>query len=103
MKILTIEMPDGSLWAVPVEVIAKNRAKHFAHEFGGDTQRSLIEDTAIHFDREPDAVEDWARNNMNWKDVENQAFQLEYPPEPDYQEGWLNGAMEVVPMKEADA
>ena len=26
MKMLTIEMPDGSKWGVPVEVIARSRA-----------------------------------------------------------------------------
>lgn len=26
MKMLTIEMPDGSRWGVPVEVIARSRA-----------------------------------------------------------------------------
>lgn len=44
-KYMTIEMQDGSIWGVPVEMIAKNRAAHYAHEFDGDVERSLAEDT----------------------------------------------------------
>jgi hypothetical protein len=38
-------MPDGSEWAYSVMDIARNRAEHYADEYGGDVERSLAEDT----------------------------------------------------------
>ncbi len=48
--IMTVTMPDGSKFGVPVAMIARNRAEHYAHEFGGDVERSLAEDTVPMFD-----------------------------------------------------
>jgi hypothetical protein len=45
MKYLSMTMPDGSKWGVPVEMIARNRAAHYASEFDGDVERSLTEDS----------------------------------------------------------
>ena len=42
-KLMTVEMPDGSKWGVPVEMIARNRAAHYASEFDGDIERSIFE------------------------------------------------------------
>ena len=96
MKMLTIEMPDGSKWGVPVEVIARNRAAHYAHEFGGDVERSMAEDTMPLFESDDYEVGDWAANNMNWSDVETQAKKLQSVPDPDFQEGWVNGEKSVI-------
>ena len=96
MKMLTIEMPDGSKWGVPVEVIARNRAAHYAHEFGGDVERSMAEDTMPLFESDDYEVEDWAANNMNWSDVEKQAKKLQAAPVPDFQEAWVNGEKAVI-------
>lgn len=96
MKVLTVEMPDGSRWCVPVDVIARNRAEHYAHEFGGDVERSLTEDTAPLFDGDDYEVEDWAENNMDWRDVKHLAKKLRDAPSTDFQEGWMNGEKSVV-------
>lgn len=96
MKMLTIEMPDGSKWGVPVEMIARNRAEHYASEFGGDVERSLAEDTIPLFESDDYEVEDWASNNMNWSDVAAQAKKLQDAPEPDFQKAWVNGEKAVI-------
>lgn len=88
-------MPDGSRWAVPVSIIAAHRAKHYAHEFGGDIEKSLSEDTGPLFDDDDYEIEDWAQNNMSWKDVETSAVQIK-GTECDYEEGWTNGDHEVL-------
>ena len=93
---LRIDMPDGSSWMVPVEVIALNRAKHFAHEYDGDVMASLKDDTAPLFESDTFEIEDWAANNMDWEEVEPYAFEWLRPSEPaDYQEGWVNGHKEI--------
>jgi hypothetical protein len=94
VKVLSIEMPDGSKWAVPVEVIAKDRASNYAHEFDGDVERSLAEDTMPLFEDEYE-VADWAANNMNWHEVSKYAFRIQDAPPMDFQEGWMNGAKSV--------
>lgn len=96
MDYLEVTMPDGSVWAVPVEVIARNRATHYAHEFGGDVGRSLAEDTMPLFKADDYEIEDWAANNMNWDDVQPHALRVKDAPAPDFQEGWCNGNKKVV-------
>jgi len=96
MKILVIEMPDGSKWGVPVEVIARNRAAHYAHEFNGDAEQSMIKDTLPLFAADEYEVTEWASNNMNWSDVEVHAKKLQDAPIPDFQEAWINGQKTVI-------
>lgn len=93
-KHLLITMPDESVWAVPVEVIAINRATSYTREFGDDVQTSLDQDTWPLFNSNPFEIEDWAANNMNWSDVAAHA-RLIREGETDYQEGWVNGEKEV--------
>jgi hypothetical protein len=90
-KYMTVEMPDGSKWGVPVEMIARNRAEHYASEFGGDVERSLSEDTIPMFEADDYEIQDWAVNNMNWTDFEGKHMKLSDAPEPDFQEAWLSG------------
>lgn len=91
-----VTMPDGSVWSVPVEVIAWDRAKHYAHEFGGDVNRSQDEDTWPLFESDHYEIHDWAANNMNWEDVQGAAIRIADPPGIDYQEGWINGKYRVI-------
>lgn len=94
-KMLRIEMSDGSKWDVPVMTIARDRAKHYADEFGGDVEKSLNEDTLPCFEDNYE-IGDWAANNMNWDDVVGDAIQVSPPTEVDYQEGWVNGEWEII-------
>jgi hypothetical protein len=96
-KYLRVEMPDGTLWDVPVDVIARNRAAHYACEFEGDIERSLAEDTLPCFEESPFEIQDWAANNMNWSDVAAVARRVALLVKPvDYEEGWVNGRKTIV-------
>lgn len=96
-KQFIVTMPDNSRWGVPIEIIARDRAKHYANEFDGDVERSLAEDTLPLFENSDYEVEAWAANNMNWSDVEKHAVRLaQSEPEIDYQDGWVSGDKEVV-------
>lgn len=90
-KYMTVEMPDKTLWAIPTEVIARNRAEHYAYEFDGDIEESLSEDTLPLFEQDEYEITDWAVNNMNWDDVEGHAIKIERDEDPDYQAGWMKG------------
>lgn len=99
MKYLVITQRDGSLWKVPVDLIARSRATHYAPEFGGDVERSLKEDTMPLFEDDDYEIQDWAANNMNWDEVAPKAAQLRGPLPlslDDFQEAWTNGSKEVM-------
>lgn len=88
---MTIEMPDGSVWGVPVTMIARSRAEHYANEFNDDVERSLAEDTLPLFAQDEYAIEDWAANNMDWSDFDGHQVKITDAPPPDFQEAWMNG------------
>lgn len=89
------EMPNGERWAVPVRLIAMDRAKHYAKEFKGDVTESLVQDTAPLFEDSEYEIEDWAKNNMNWSDVADRAERVGAIA-CDWEEGWVNGNTEIV-------
>jgi hypothetical protein len=90
-RYFTVKQTDGSIWGVPFEIIARNRAEFYASEFDGDVERSLQEDTLPLFLAHPGQIADWATNQMDWSDFDGHQVQLS-PPEPvDFKEGWLSG------------
>lgn len=91
IKVLAIHMPDGAIMAVPVDVIARNRAEQYADEFGGDVERSLAEDTLPLFESDTFAIEDWAANDMNWDELEPYAREIRTPKPPNYAAAWRMG------------
>lgn len=93
-KFLEVEMPDGSAWRVPAEVVAENRARYYAEKHPEDGGYEVEFEYAMKY---LGSLKDWARNNMNWSDVASSATKVERPsPTVDYQEGWVNGQMRVV-------
>ena len=93
-KRYVVTMPDGSKWSVRVKDIAKSHAEYYAKVDKIDIDQSM-HNTIELFENEYE-IEDWARNNMDWSDVE---AELEMSPpcdETDYQEGWANGDVEIV-------
>ena len=93
---MTIEQADGSIWAVPISIIAKNRAAHYADEYDGDVEKSLAEDTLPLFFTDTDEIEDWASNNMDWSDFEGHQYCARGPRPLDFQEAWVNGEKEFL-------
>jgi hypothetical protein len=90
-KLMTIKLPDGSVWGVPVAMIAKSRATHYASEFDGDVERSLAEDTMPLFESEDYTIEDWAKNQMDWSDFDGHQVKVSDAPPPNFQEAWMKG------------
>lgn len=89
-KYMTMKVSDGSTWGVPVMMIARSRAAHYAKEFDGDIDRSLAEDTIPLFNDDDYNIEDWAVNNMNWSDFDGYQVKLsEGDVSNDFQESWL--------------
>lgn len=103
MRYLRVTMTDGSVWEVPVSVIAKSREKSYRemgrHDLSDPENSDLL---AAEFEREADDydIADWAGNNMNWSDVKDVAVQVSPPPPPNFEEGWMNGKKKVVQREE---
>lgn len=100
MKVYVVEMPDGSQWGVPVDIIARSRAEYHAGLYGGDCERSLKEGTLPLFAEYPYMIEDWATNNMDWEDVASYAFNIRKAPPIDFDAGWYCGHIGVIEMDE---
>lgn len=79
----------GDVWRVPTRIIAENRAIFYAKENGVDIEESLQDDTIPLFESDDYEIEDWARNNMDWAEVEKHAEKVKSVG-PDMQEEWVN-------------
>jgi len=101
MKYLTkdikMTMNDGSIWKVPVLVVALHRASYFARrEYDGNIIDAMMDDTVPLFNVDHREIYDWAVNNMNWANVVKYASKIkESEKERDYQEEWVNGEKEI--------
>lgn len=105
MKQYQVTMPDGSVWGVPVSVIARNHAEYYAqYETEGDAEKCFREHSLPLLSGFPFEVWEWAAGNMNWDDVKSAAHLVRgvYNPDADYQDGWVNGAHEVVDVAESE-
>ena len=90
-KYLLVEMPDFSVWRVPVQVIADNRTAYYVEKYGRDCEQVKAETEQQFTDYENEgAISDWAESNMDWSDVKAHAVQVK-AGEVNYQEGWVNG------------
>lgn len=92
-------MPDGSRWDVPAAIIAEDRAKYYARVDADAGEGTYDENYAREYAdtlRSSADLKDWAANNMNWSDVAAKAQRVQEPPPVDMQEGWTNGAKEIV-------
>ncbi len=92
-RLLYVDMPDGITYALPVEVIARHRAAHYADKhYDGSVIESLRKDTVPLFLDCDGEIIDWAQNNMNWSDVKDKAHMLKKKaPDGDFEDAWVNG------------
>lgn len=89
-KHMTMTLENGEVWGVPVAMIARNRAAHYAKEFDGNVERSLAEDTIPLFNSSDYDIHDWAVNNMNWSDFTGHQVKLKNGQGIDFQDEWMN-------------
>lgn len=98
MKYLLVTMPDDSRWKVPAKLVAEDRAKYYSLRDGGspkDVLKTFNNEKQYTLEDDEELI-DWARNNLNWSDVSGQAVKVDDEATTDFQEGWVNGPMEVI-------
>lgn len=96
-RCIYVDMPDCMRYAIPVEIIARNRAASYAKtDYDNDVTKSLREDTLPLFESNDDEIIDWAQNNMNWSDVKDHAYIVLRKTNDDaFQDAWVNGDHEI--------
>ena len=77
IKYLIIEN-NGFKFAIPAEIIAKDRASHYKDESAESYKEEFEYTMSDH-----SVIEDWFWNNMNWKDVSENSILIK-SPSPDF-------------------
>ena len=70
-KYLLVEMPDFSVWRVPVQVIADAMTDYYVEKCGEDREKAKAE-TELLFTENEFEIEYWASENMDWDEVKSQ-------------------------------
>ena len=99
MKVLKTTMPDGSVWAVPLRVIAEAYIATYDDLSARDRMDFRAGEAA---DIQAELL-NYAAGNMNWSDVRTKATRVEPAPPVDFQEGWVNGRKEIADMESSPA
>lgn len=85
-----VTMENGDEYGIPAEVIADNYARYYASL--GENYRENFDAMMHWFDLDSFEFSDWAKGNMDWRDVEEKAVLLKTNlREPDFQNSWVNG------------
>lgn len=98
MKYLRVQMSDYSLWDIPLEEIARIRAKRRLSDTHRDYE-SLFDSSMTYFESYPSLAVEWAEENLDWSDIKKCAVMVK-PPNPQdnrwFEIGWMQGAKEIV-------
>lgn len=87
---IQIAFQTGHVYELPIAVVATNRATAMLalHPDEFKTMEESMADTVELFKDSLYDISDWARNNMNWSDIEPHASLIRYTaPEIDYVNG----------------
>lgn len=89
-----VTFPNGEVFMIPAEVVAKNRTEYYAEKDGFKSESS---EWLEEFEQSMDTYEllDWMQNNMDWVDVKEHATKNE-SNEPDYDKMWFESSVSVL-------
>lgn len=102
-KFIEFQFSDGT-WRIPAHIIARDRASYYAeHDTGataGDDFQEAYQQEFTYTMGDDYELTDWLRNNMNWEDVERDAFKVKEAPTVPYAKQWQkvssSGDMKIV-------
>lgn len=95
-KYLKVRFANGDLFAIPARIIAENRANYYADLDGYDLGSNEWEAEVITALKEEFEIEDWAGNNMDWKDLEPYAQRINENIEFDYNDQYPDADIELI-------
>jgi hypothetical protein len=93
--VVRVTLAPGYVYDVPIAAIVESRVAHL-EQCGVDLAEATSDTWLLFYDC-PRELDDWRRGDMNWDDVKDRAVRVSrYVPKPDLEEGWVNGAVEVL-------
>jgi hypothetical protein len=100
MKHIQITFPNGEVWQVPAEVVAKDRAEFYSQLDFERGHASSKEDAYVeelnYALNDPVELIDYLRNNMDWSDVQAHAVRVPVAQNAyDYGEAFDDARFEV--------
>lgn len=90
---LRIEFPNGDVFTVPTEVIARQRTEYYA-TVDGFAEGSKEWDNEFKQSMMSDEILDWVQNNMDWSDVRSYADKELVVT--DYEKMWIGSDFKVI-------
>ena len=101
-KYLLVQFSDRTKWKIPARIIADSRADYFAtvDSATGDEDYHDIYKKEFEYTLEDNSeLEDWAKNNMDWKDVFDWAELVSEEERACYEKEWCNCDCEIITEK----
>lgn len=96
---IKVTFSNGKCFGIPAKVVAEHRAKYYADKDPDTTYEEEIDFLlgSKTLGTGPDEFEiiDWAKNDMNWNELQRHAEELE-SEEPNYDDEWTNADSEVI-------
>lgn len=96
-KHFAINMPDGFTYAIPVELIARNHAAHFAKtQANNDEIQILTEVTIPEFSQSNHSIHEWAATRLTWEEVKEHSLIIKrHKLEKQMENAWLDLNTEI--------
>ena len=95
---MSVEFSDGSIFRIPIGIIALDRADYFAKKEGGNdpVKYSTVYEEEYQYTLSSDAeLLDWAANNMNWSNLEDYAIEVDKKG-VDFEQEWPNAVKGII-------
>lgn len=102
VQFLVVTFPTGERYGVPAHIIAQDRATYYAQRDHPDNEEKRSEKLQQELEYalgETSELIDWAKNNMDWDDLNHHAERLD-PPERDLDDLWMDADLTVKPANE---
>lgn len=91
---VTFRMPDGTRM-LKVDTVARLRASKNLSSFNGDFTKSM-QDTATFFAESEDNIANWLKQNVEWKDIQDQCYFIQEKVTDDtMQEAWSETSIKL--------
>ena len=99
-RLYIVTMSNGDQYGVQAEFIADNYAKYYENR--GENYKENFDAMIEWFDTNGYAFADWAKNNMDWSDVSDNAVLVKHVEQKlDFEDGWVNGEYQYYREKES--
>ena len=87
-KYMTIKLQDGSVWGVPLEMIARDRRETLEREYLQDLTDDLCGPSDLFIEH---SLASWALHQMSWGNFHGHQVKIADARPPDFYAAWARG------------